>query len=281
MTLIKISLITLLILLAAYQVKTNDRTQKGGGNAPVISSTADEIRIPCQYERQDLLQGLSAYDVEDGYITDQILIGGFSDFTERGVSSLEYAVYDKDGNMATLNRKVIFTDYIPPRITISGPWVFKPTDSPYNIPVLSPEATDKLDGDISRKILLTSTDLDFAKSGKYTASVFLRNSFGDEVSLDLPIHILDSGINGLAIELKEPVIYVNRGTDVDPESCIAAVRNEYTSEKLASNAYELTVNSGVDTSKDGTYEIQYSVISTDKVQRGETWLTVIVGDYGG
>ena len=281
MRLIKIGLIALLILLIAYQVKTNDRTQDGGGNAPVISSEADEIQVSCQYEKEDLLRGLSAYDVEDGYITDQILIGGFSDFTERGVSSLVYAVYDKDGNMATLKRKVIFADYIPPRITISGPWVFKPTDNPYNIPVLSPEATDKLDGDISRKILLTSTDLDFAKSGKYTASVYLRNSFGDEVAMDLPIHILESGINGLTIELKEPIVYVDRGTDVDPESFVAAVRNEYTNEKLGKKAYKLTVNSEVDTSKDGIYEIQYSAISPDKVQRGETWLTVVVGDYGG
>ena len=83
----------LLVLLIAYQTATDNWTPKGKGNAPIISSDVDEIQIPCQYKKEDLLQGLTAYDAEDGYITDKILIGGFSDFSERGISSLEYAVY--------------------------------------------------------------------------------------------------------------------------------------------------------------------------------------------
>ena len=281
MRLIRICLIVLLILLVVYQVKTNDRDQEAGGNEPVISSELNEIQVPCQYESEDLLQGLTAYDVEDGYITDQILVGGFSDFMEKGVSSLEYAVYDKDGNIAFFNRKVVFSDYTSPRITISSPWVFKPTDNPYAIPSLEPKAEDKLEGDISRKILLTSEDLDYSEPGRYTVSVYVKNSFDDEVNMDLPVHILEPSINGLSIELKEPMIYVDRGAAVDPESYVSAVRNEYTSEILTEKAYKLTVKSDVDTSKDGIYEIKYSAISPDKVQRGETWLTVVVGDYGG
>ena len=72
--------------------------QKNDGNTPIISSDIAEIRISCQYKKEDLLKGLTAYDEEDGYLTDKILIGGFSNFSERGVSSLDYAVYDKDGN---------------------------------------------------------------------------------------------------------------------------------------------------------------------------------------
>lgn len=281
MKLIKIGLIVLLIPLIAYQAITNHRTRGNSGSAPVISSDVDEIQIPCQYEKEDLLQGLSAYDVEDGYITENILIGGFSDFTEPGVSSLEYAVYDKDGNITTYNRKVIFSDYITPRITLTEPWVFKQAYDSYNIPSLELEGTDMLDGDISRHILISSADIDFSKPGKYTASVYLKNSFGDEVSMDLPVHILDSGISGYIIELKEPLIYVKKGATVKPESYIVAVKNEYTNEIVSDKNYKLTINSNVDTSKDGVYEIQYSAISSDKVQRGENWMVVVVGDYGG
>ena len=138
-----------------------------------------------------------------------------------------------------------------------------------------------LDGDISRHILITSETLDFSVPGKYNASVSLKNSFGDEVNMDLPIHILDPGINGYSIELTDPIIYVEKGAAIKPEKYIAAVRNEYTSDIIPANDYELTIKSDVDTSKDGIYEIRFYAISSDKVQRGETWMTVVVGDYGG
>ena len=99
--------------------------------------------------------------------------------------------------------------------------------------------------------------------------------------MDLPVHILDSDISGYAIQLTEPLLYAEKGETIRPEQYVAAVRNEYTSELIPDKEYKLTIHSDVDTSKDGIYEIQFSAISSDKVQRGETWLTVVVGDYGG
>lgn len=278
---IKIGLITLLVLLIAYQAVTDYRAKKNRGNAPIITSDVDEIQIPCRFNQEDLLQGLTAYDAEDGYITEKILIGGFSDFTERGVSSLEYAVYDKDGNIAVFRRKVVFFDYVPPRITMSDPWVFKPVYNAYSIPSMYLIGTDMLDGDISKHILITSDDLNFSEPGKYTASVYLKNSFGDEVNMDLPIHILDPLQNGYVIELSNPLIYAEKGETIHPEQNFIAVRNEYTNEVIPAGEYELTIHSDVDTSKDGLYEIQFSAVSYDEVQHGETWMTVIVGNYGG
>ena len=281
MKLIKIGLLGLLVLLVAYQVVTDKRTPKNSGNAPVISSDVDEIKIRCKYKEEDLLQGLTAYDIEDGYITDKILVGSFSDFTERGVSSLEYAVYDSDGNIAVFNRKVVFRDYVPPKVTMSVPWAFRATDNYYNYPTLSLVGSDMLDGDVSKHILITCDDLDYGKPGKYTASVRLKNSFGDEVNMDLPIHILDPGQSGLTIELKAPLVYVKKGAEILPEQYVVAVKNEYTGEIILDTGYELTIQSFVDTSKDGIYEIQFTAVSPDQVQRGETWMTVAVGNIGG
>lgn len=281
---IKIGLIGLLIVLIVYQAVITYRTHGKSDHAPLITAEDDELLISCQYTKDDLLQGLSAYDEEDGNITGKILIGGFSDFTQPGVSSLEYAVYDQDGNVAVLNRKVVFSDYVHPRIKVLAPCVFKTTDTANNIPSLSSylEGWDIFDGNIAKHMLITYTDLDFSKPGKYTVSVYLKNSFGDEVNLELPVHILESRISGYSIELTaEPLIYLDKGAAVRPESYIAAVRNEDTNELIPRDAYDLTINSDVDTSKDGIYEIQFSAISADRKQRGETWLTVIVGDYGG
>ena len=283
MKLIKTGLISLLILLIVCQLIITYRTHGNRGNAPVITSDGDEIQISCQYTKEDLLEGLSAYDKEDGDITDRILIGGFSDFTERGVSSLEYAVYDKDGNIAIFNRKAVFSDYVPPQIKLLAPCVFKATDNAYYYPSLLSylEGWDIIDGNVTKHMLVTSTEVDFSKPGKYTASVYLKNHLGDEVNAELPIHILESGISGYSIELTQPLIYADKGAVVSPESYIAAIRNEYTNEIIPDNEYELTINSDVDTSKDGIYEIQFSAISSDKALRGETWMTVVVGEYGG
>lgn len=280
MKLIKAGLIILLVLLAVYQSAAFDRAKDITDNTPIITSKTDEIEISCQYEKSDLLKDLTAYDVEDGYITDKILIGGFSNFTKRGVSSLDYAVYDSDGNIATFSRKVIFSDYTPPKVTTSVPWAFKATDNPYNIPTLNVKGTDMLDGDISKHVLLTA-DIDYSKPGSYPVSVLMKNSFGDEVSMELPVHILDPGQSGIIIELTEPFAYVEKEKNLNPEGFIAAVKNEYTGEVIQKDGYELTVQSNVDTSKDGIYEIHFSAVSEDKYQRGETWLTVVVGNYGG
>jgi len=280
MKLIKAGLIILLVLLAVYQAAAFDRAKDITDNTPIITSKTDEIEISCQYEKSDLLKDLTAYDVEDGYLTDKILIGGFSNFTKRGVSSLDYAVYDSDGNIATFSRKVIFSDYTPPKVTTSVPWAFKATDNPYNIPTLSVKGTDMLDGDISKHVLLTA-DIDYSKPGSYPVSVLMKNSFGDEVSMELPVHILDPAQSGINIELTAPFIYVEKDKNLNPEGFIAAVKNEYTGEVIQKDGYELTVQSNVDTSKDGIYEIHFSAVSEDKYQRGETWLTVVVGNYGG
>lgn len=281
MKLIKICLIILLALLIAYQAAIYDRTKENSNNAPIITSETDEIEISCEYDKKDLLQGLTAYDVEDGYITDKILIGGFSNFTERGVSSLEYAVYDKNGNIAVFNRKVVFSDYLPPKITLSDPWAFKATDNAYNIPSLKLNGTDMLDGDISKHILITYDDIDFSEPGKYIASVYLKNSFGDEVNMELPVHIIDPKQSGYTIKLTEAIVYAEKGESFNPKKYIAAVRNEYSGENIPDEKYELTIESSVDTSKDGIYDIQIIAASSDSSQRGETWMTVVVGDYGG
>ena len=281
---IKIGLIGLLILLIACQAIITFRSHGNSDNAPVITFDGDEKQIFCQYTKEELLEGVSAYDDEDGDLTEKILIGGFSDFTERGVSSLEYAVYDKDGNIATINRKVVFSNYVPPKIKLLAPCVFKATNNDYDFPSLPSylEGWDIIDGNITKHMLINSTDIKFSEPGKYTAAVYLKNSFGDEVNIELPIHIIDPGISGYSIEFtEEPLIYTNKGDAVKPEKYIKAIRNEYTNEIIPDNEYELTINSNVNTSKDGIYEIHFSATSPDKSLRGETWMTVVVGDYGG
>ena len=42
---------------------------------PTITSDRDVLEIPCEYTQEQLLDGLSAFDKEDGDLTNKILVG--------------------------------------------------------------------------------------------------------------------------------------------------------------------------------------------------------------
>ncbi|MBI5975405.1 DUF5011 domain-containing protein [Staphylococcus canis] len=52
------------------------------------------------------LEGVSAYDKEDGDLTDKIQVNGFVDTSTRGIYQLEYKVIDSDGATQTSTRTI-------------------------------------------------------------------------------------------------------------------------------------------------------------------------------
>ena len=85
------------------------------------------IRIQCQSALEDeeideaLLSGVKASDNEDGDLTDQIRVSSMSNFTEPGKRTITYAVFDKAGQAATLERTLEYTDYTSPQIQLTAP----------------------------------------------------------------------------------------------------------------------------------------------------------------
>ena len=73
MKLIKGLLIIALLLVVAITIYSG----------PIINSSLDPLTVSCDFTREDLLKGLTAYDAEDGYITDSIIPGSFSLFKEK------------------------------------------------------------------------------------------------------------------------------------------------------------------------------------------------------
>ena len=57
-------------------------------HSPVITCDTDEIEIPVDYTREQLMEGVHAEDQEDGDLTDEIITGQFSQFIDDGVSEL-------------------------------------------------------------------------------------------------------------------------------------------------------------------------------------------------
>ena len=66
MKLIKGFLILFLLLTIIITIFSGTREEETAGSAPIINSSLDSLTVSCDYTREDLLEGLMAYDAEDG-----------------------------------------------------------------------------------------------------------------------------------------------------------------------------------------------------------------------
>lgn len=281
MKLIKGLLIFFLMFSIIMTIISRTKEEETNGSAPLINSSIDTLSVSCDYTREDLLEGLIAYDAEDGYITDNIIPGRFTSFTEKGVSEIEYYVYDSDNNCGRYKREVVFIDYSSPKVDLSHPLVFYAKDASDGVIMDCLYGKDCLDGDV-KHIKVNSSDIDYATVGNYTISISLINSFGDTATYDLPVHIIKKTYRGLEIRLNENLIYIKSGTKFDPTGFVKEVEWSQTEEMIPEKDWGLEIKSNVDTSKAGIYEVRY-VIKKERDEvygsiSGITWLTVIVTD---
>lgn len=232
-------------------------------NRPVITSQKNEIEVPADYTEEQLKEGLSAWDEEDGNLTDQILIGEFSQFIEKGVCNVSYIVFDSANQPATLSRKVRFTGYESPKFTLSSPLVF---ESGMGTDILGRiGASDMLDGNVSSMVKQTGSDVAYQVPGVYTIHVEVTNSLGDVSSAALPVHIVEPSAQ--LLNNKAPLIYLKKGTAFDANTCKSQVTDAH-GQPL--DPAKIQVVSNVNINEEGVYEIQLTS------EAGVTWTTVIV-----
>ena len=266
--------IAVIILLAAslgiYGAGVTREKSGEDPTMPVIESDREVLEIPVDYEEADLLEGLTASDEKDGDLTDQILVGEFSQFVEKGLCNVSYVVFDSSNQPATFSRQVRFMDYVSPRLTLSEPLVF--TVGQAESAVARIGATDVLDGDISSLIRQTDSDIDYRTAGSYTITVEVTNSFGDVETQTLPVHVTEPSRQELEIELSGFIVYLTPGAEFDAASYVQGLTDAY-GEPMDTEL--VTVESGVDTDTEGCYEVHYQA-EDENGREGETWMTVIV-----
>lgn len=273
MRLVKIGLIIVFILSAVlFGVSEVMEFRDRDLDAPEISSDREVLEIPCEYTEEQLMEGMSASDEQDGDLTDQIVAGAFSRFTEPGVTDLTYVVFDSAGQSASLTREIRFTDYHGTRFTLTEPLVFAEGEGSYTEAMDRLGAEDQLDGSRKEWIVQTDTDVNYSSAGNYTISVEVTNSFGDTSSADLPVHVVNTQNADVDITLTTGIVYLQVGETLDPAAYVAGVTDPA---GTALDPGTVSAQSGVDSSTPGCYEIHYQV-SDAGGNTGETWLTVIV-----
>lgn len=176
---------------AVFLITSVEKSAEQDKNSPQIKSTSDEIRVKCSASEKELLEGVTAEDKEDGNLTDKIRIGNHSRFESPGVCDLEYLVFDSGYNVGKYTRRVIYTDYRSPVLSISQPLEYQVNKRVEILDRIT--ASDCLEGDISNRIRIVDGNVDASKEGTYMVTAEVSNSYGDVVSQNLPVYIRRGG----------------------------------------------------------------------------------------
>lgn len=238
--------------------------------SPVILSTIDRLYVDATAGEERLKEGLTASDDVDGDITADIMVGTISPFKEKGVSDVEYVVYDSSNNVGRYERTVCFENYESPKLQLSKALVYE-VNGMINISDRL-TATDILEGDISGKIRFSSVNLTTTEEGTYKLNVELKNSYGDLVKYQLPINLVRYNCEQECIQLSEYLVYIKKDSSLSPESYIKKVTNRTGFQEGIEN---VKITWEVDLTKPGTGQICYELLEGEEVVYA-TYLAVIV-----
>lgn len=268
MRLLKILLIILLVLVAlAFGVTEVSSRVSGTDDAPVISCDSDTLEISVNADRQVLLEGVTASDAQDGDLTPAIRISGISKFIDEATTNITYLVFDSDHNVGSLTRTIHYTDYVPPRLSITEPLVYSSSESITLLDRLLVE--DCIDGDITDS-LRVSTPVSASESAIYSVDVRVTNSMDDTLQLTLPLVRYPDNAQRPEVSLTDYLIYLEQGSSFSSRDYVAYVR---TPDSIISKT-EVRVSGGVDTSVPGIYTVRYSYVHNGL--EGIAILTVVV-----
>lgn len=248
---------------------------------PEFQGEREALMISVKDDDTALLNGIKAIDAKDGDVTDSIIVEAISPFTGTGRRIIDYVAFDSDNHVTHTKRDLIYTDYTPPRFSMSGPMEF-----PLNATNLLEKvrAEDCIDGDITRSIKLMSEDeIDTSHVGEYNARLKVSNSAGGVSYLPVIIEVYDSSVRYKRpqLQLTDYLVYVSKGEDFDEEDYLDQVTigsTEYTfvedngiygalyvpadeTEKTINYNY-VSIDSDVDTDVTGYYVVDYSIDDT-------------------
>lgn len=242
---------------------TNDTT------IPEIKVEGDIIEVSLQATDEELLKGISAFDEKDGDLTEEIIIESVSRFIEPGISRVTYAVCDNDNNIATATRKIKYKGYKSPEFDLTESLCY----SVYETPKLKKAVTvkDSILGDITADLILTSEDYTKSVAGVFTINARVTTAKGDTASLDIPLIVEDRSEAAPEIELKDYLIYAEKGKKIDFEKYL--VKATDIEERDITDDVEIETK--INMKKEGTYLVHYYVEDKND-NKGHSILVVVV-----
>lgn len=196
-----ILLITFILVLAACQDRDDPRKHV----PPNISGTGD-ITYFIGDPLPDYREGVSAYDLTDGDLTDAIIIDDSDvDYETAGVYPLVYRVTDSDGNTVTKTVNVIVIESSGG--TTSPPVILGATNHTHVSGQAPPDylagvvAFDANEGYLTDLIILDDSAVDYETPGTYPVTMTVSNTTGGQAVVTISVTVIEpmAGIDHLDI----------------------------------------------------------------------------------
>ena len=176
-----------------FQIKVVD------DKAPVITLQTKEgyYTLPGSSYQEE---GFTAVDNYDGDLTDRVV-------RTETAEKVTYTVKDAAGNETTVTREIVYSDPVPPVVTLIGDAeITQERKYAFNDPGAT--ASDNLDGDITDRIT-TDGEVDTATIGDYQLTYTAKDSFGNIGTANRIIHIIErTKPIGEEEEAKGKVVYL-------------------------------------------------------------------------
>lgn len=272
MKLLRIGVLVLFVIVSAvFAWLFIDEKLNADKTVPIITIESDVLEVSLNADNEELLKGVTAYDEKDKDITEKIIVESVSNFIDDGVCKVTYAVCDNDNHVAKKTRKIKYKDYISPRFSISESTCYSIYEKINLSSVIG--ANDCIDGDISKQIILTTENYTKSVAGVFSVNATVTNKKGDVSTIVIPLIIEDRSLSAPSIELKEYLIYVERGEEIDFKEYIV----QATDDKENDLTDEVRVESDIKLDKEGTYTVHYYV-TDDEGLKGHSIMTVVVGN---
>lgn len=267
---LRIAIISIFLMACALLAWTMYTISLKDTVAPQIHDSVGDLHLSVSDGAETLMQGLTASDDRDGDLTQNILVEKTSRFSSLGVCQVSYVVFDKSNNFCRYQREVTYDDYESPKLALDKPLMYHLGEQISIIDRI--KLIDCLDGDISHKLKLESSNVPSDMSGVYEIEVRASNNYGDEIYAKIPLNIGIYSSDAPKIALKQYLAYTKVGENFDPISYVESIKDVENNQIPIS---QIKVSSQVDLTKAGGGQVCFEV--TDK--RGVTgimYLTVIV-----
>lgn len=176
-----VRMLGLLLIFGLFGVYYYNRVIKVNINYPVIEFKEDyKETVSVRSTDEELLEYVTATDVEDGDISKDVIVEQMSNLIEGNRREVVYSVCDSDNHVTKVTKEITYRDYTSP--------VIEPIEEE---PVINERkytavrgcfrAIDVIDGDISNKIKIVSIDTSKGTStrGVFPVTLTVTNSCGD------------------------------------------------------------------------------------------------------
>lgn len=242
--------IGIICLIGSYVVFLYFYKQKDTGEAPQISFDEEKIEISVKDGESALLNGVKAYDKEDGELSEEVFVESVSVFDANQERVVTYAVFDSNKHVTKATRKIHYTDYVVPKFYLKGSFFSNSTNDTSIGKLVG--AISCVDGDISGKVNVVIKPI--AGTSDTNVHISVKDSTGETSSLDL-IYNYDRNIYTTDIILKDYLVYIKVGETFDANANIEEIKSRSMRED---QQQYLHIDNQVDNQVPGVYEVKYS-----------------------